>query len=320
VTEVGLLIETDIFSDVDDVGALAVAHALADDGMAAIAAVCVNTPSRWGHQAVQVVNAYYGRPDTPVGALLPLDDSVAEHDYAKHLATSFAETELPDPEHAVRVARRCLHQAADDSIVVVSLGFFHNLVGLLNSAPDDISPLAGSALISRKVRRTVVMGGRFPRGWEFNIGKYPDVAAAFVESWPTDIEFLGWEVGNDVITGRELSLDSSPGNPVSAAYRAFSGAGAGRQSWDLMTVALAVNGVTQEYEYSPPGRVRILDDGATEWIAELGGKHRHVTRIKSAEEIGAALDEYLMRTPLVRRALSLLTTESPLTTESGSPS
>jgi inosine-uridine nucleoside N-ribohydrolase len=312
---VSLLIETDIFSDVDDVGALAVAHALADEGSATIVAICVNTPSRWGHRAVRIVNAYYGRQVTPVGALLPLDDSIADRDYAKQLVTAFSTGEEADPpEDAVRVARRALHSAADDSIIVVSLGFFQNLIGLLHSEADDISPATGLELVRQKVTRTVVMGGLFPTGWEFNVGEYPAVAAEFVDTWPGDLEFLGWEVGDDVITGRDLSRDLDPENPVSAAYRAFSGSGAGRQSWDLMAVALAVHGVGTEYEYSPAGRVSVLEHGRTEWVEDIAGRHRYVRRLESAETIAALLDRYLSQTPLVRRILSPLTTESGLST------
>ncbi len=300
---VPLLIDTDIFSDVDDVGALAVAHILADEGSASFAAILVNTPSRWGHQAVRVINSYYGRPDIVIGALLPLDDSVAANDYARHLASTYP-TGAIEPEDAVRVARRCLQEAEDGSIVVVSLGFFGNLVGLLDSQADDISPVSGHELIERKVARTVVMGGLFPNGWEFNVGQYPAVAARFVDSWPVGIEFLGWEVGAGVITGRELSRDGGADNPVSEAYRVFNGAGTGRDSWDLMTVALAVHGPLEDYEYSQPGRVSVLPNGETLWHEHPDGNHRYVILLAPTIEITARIDGYLATTPVGRQQLA----------------
>lgn len=302
---VALLIETDIFSDVDDVGALAVAHAFADDGLAVIAGVCVNTPSRWGHQAVRVVNSYYGRPEIPVGALLPLDDSVADRDYAKTLATMFLSgDQLEPPASAVSTLRTVLDEAEDGSIVLVSLGFFGNLTALLASGPDGISPELGTDLVRRKVKRTVVMGGRFPSGWEFNLGRFPSESASFLESWPGEIEFLGWEVGSDVVTGASLSPAADPANPAALAYATFNGPGVGRASWDLMTVALAVCGVGDDYEYSPRGRVVVRDDGQTEWTVDPEGSHRYVTRVAPIETIQRALDHYLDRIPTSRRVSS----------------
>ena len=62
-----LLIDTDLFADVDDVGALAVAHAYARRGACRIAAIVLDTPSRHGVPAVRAINAFYDA-DVPVGA------------------------------------------------------------------------------------------------------------------------------------------------------------------------------------------------------------------------------------------------------------
>ena len=49
-----LIIDTDIFSAVDDVGALAIANVFHNTGDAEIVGVMVNTPSKWGPLAVSV--------------------------------------------------------------------------------------------------------------------------------------------------------------------------------------------------------------------------------------------------------------------------
>ncbi len=84
-----LIVETDIFSDVDDVGALAVAHALADEDRCQLAAIGVNTPSIYGVGAARAVNAFFGRPDIPVGRFAEQDDSVFAQDYAKFLNDNY---------------------------------------------------------------------------------------------------------------------------------------------------------------------------------------------------------------------------------------
>jgi hypothetical protein len=49
-----IIIDTDIFSDVDDIGALAVANALHNCGKADLQAVIINTPSEYGSLAASV--------------------------------------------------------------------------------------------------------------------------------------------------------------------------------------------------------------------------------------------------------------------------
>ena len=63
-----LLIDTDMSIDVDDVGALCIAHALADLGEARILAVIHNTASPTAVGAISVINEYYARGDIPIGA------------------------------------------------------------------------------------------------------------------------------------------------------------------------------------------------------------------------------------------------------------
>lgn len=69
---VGLIIDTDIggggCNDVDDVIAVAVGHALADNGEAKLLAVVLNTAPINCAGAISVLNHYYSRDKTPIGA------------------------------------------------------------------------------------------------------------------------------------------------------------------------------------------------------------------------------------------------------------
>src|SRR5947208_11427829 len=64
---VPVILDTDIGPDVDDVGAVAVLNALADNGEARIVAMFCSTSSEWGAPCLDALNTYYGRPDVPVG-------------------------------------------------------------------------------------------------------------------------------------------------------------------------------------------------------------------------------------------------------------
>ena len=66
---VSIILDTDIDTDCDDVGALAMLHALADNGEADILGVICNIPSQWCAPCVEAINHYYGRPEIPIGAI-----------------------------------------------------------------------------------------------------------------------------------------------------------------------------------------------------------------------------------------------------------
>lgn len=281
---VRLVIETDIFEDVDDVGALAVAHALADEGAVEIAAVCVNTPSRWGALAVAAINRAFGRPGIPVGALDGLDDRVARNDFARGLVQAHGQEE---DVHAIAPARvvweRILDSASDDSLTLASLGFYGTLVDVLDATPEKVA---------RKVARAAVMGGRFPSGTEYNFASAPASTREFLTRWPTPIDLLGWEAGAQIETGRGLT-SSDRADPVSSAYRAFCGRDAGRPSWDPLTVLLAADPERWGFELSPPGTVRVEPDGSDVWVPTPTGSMRYTTAIRDGMAVGRSIDAML---------------------------
>jgi inosine-uridine nucleoside N-ribohydrolase len=288
-----LVIETDIHADVDDVGALAVAHAHADRGHAEILAIGINTPSRWGAYAAQAVNDFYGRSGIAIGVLYPQDDSVWRRDYARTLAARFEPTMVEPLAPAAQVLRRALDTSEPNSVTVVSLGFHHNLVALLDQP-------GGRDAIERAVGRTVVMGGAFPHGAEYNMIEHPAYARRFVMEWPAGSDFVGFEVGETVITGAGIAWPNAADNPVAVAYEAFNGPGKGRPSWDLVTMDYAVRGEDGCYAVSQPGRVQIDERGRTRWVADPGGPHRHVRSTVADDELAHRLNVLLEAAPRSR--------------------
>ena len=65
---VRLIIDTDMSTDCDDVGAVCIAHSLVSRGEAEILAIVHNTGLDAGVGAVAVLNTYFGRPNIPLGA------------------------------------------------------------------------------------------------------------------------------------------------------------------------------------------------------------------------------------------------------------
>ena len=64
-----IIFDTDMESDCDDVGALAMLHSLADNGEAEILGTMVCSLNPWSVPTVDAINTYFHRPDIPIGAV-----------------------------------------------------------------------------------------------------------------------------------------------------------------------------------------------------------------------------------------------------------
>eukprot|EP00966_Prymnesium_polylepis_P178214 4126798-Prymnesium_polylepis.1 len=159
--------------DVDDVGAMCVAHALADQGEAEILAVVHDTGLPTGVGAISVINDFYGRPNIPIGAFRGKDGAPrathkpewTNHGRGWYVASLLSE--FPSRIHdasqvpsALAVYRKTLADAEDNSVTIVAIGFATTLLQLLQSEADEISELSGRYLIAKKLKQLVYMGGR----------------------------------------------------------------------------------------------------------------------------------------------------------------
>jgi inosine-uridine nucleoside N-ribohydrolase len=102
----------------------------------------------------------------------------------------------------VELYRSVLHEAKDESVNIVSIGFLTNLADLLRSEADHISEMSGLQLARSKVRELVIMGGMYPSGWEFNFGGEDPASTAYVlEHWPSNVPatYSGGELGKSLL-------------------------------------------------------------------------------------------------------------------------
>jgi len=302
---VRIIFDTDFGPDVDDVGALAVLHAMADRGEAEILGVMVSTSGDFDAPgAVDVINTYYGRPDIPIGLA---DQSALSFPsrYTAQIASSFESEQVPNPS-ATSLYRRLLAAQPDKSVTIVSVGFASNLDDLLLSGPDESSPLNGAELVAEKVKLWVAMAGQFPNsdqnpaGAEYNLVQ--DVRASIIATalWPTPVVFSGYEVGSTIRTGGVLQGGVPEDNPVREAYRLFTG-GDDRESWDLTAVWYAVRG-SGGFFNTCYGRIEVNADGSNGWDPSASG-HAYLTMKVEPELVARALDELLVTAPAQRAAL-----------------
>jgi hypothetical protein len=295
---VPLIVDTDMFLDVDDAGALAVAFAMQHLGEVEIVALGIDlhadrpqvATTSW--QCAAAISTFYTGSTVPLGAAPPRDGTMADLvDYTASCA-ALAPPSLPAPLPVVEVYRRALATQPDGSVVVAGTGYAGNLAALLESGPDGISPLTGRELVAQKVRVLVSMGGGYPNSdGEHNLRGDPGAAQSVAANWPTKVVWSGTEVGFAIATGGSISERHPASSPVRAAYEAFAGPGNRWWSWDLTAVYHAIRPADSLLDEIGPGTNSIDDTGGNEFTHGAG--NHYYLRLVDGAALAAALDRLL---------------------------
>lgn len=187
-----------------------------------------------------------------------------------------------DAENPVKLYRRIL-AGANDKVHILEIGFSQVLANLLKSEADEHSSLNGAELVREKVAELWIMAGK----WGFQTGAKEhnfcnnlraSMAAEYLcKNWSSPITFLGWEVGNTVITGTKLDHGDF-------LYQTMCDAGypAGRCSWDPMLVLLGTSGDLKCEGYDCVyGQASVDGETGINYFTEKSnGSHRYVKKIK----------------------------------------
>jgi hypothetical protein len=295
---VGLIFDTDICGDCDDVLALAMIHALESRGECRLLAVTVSADHELAAPFVDAVNTFYGRGNIPIGVVgkggvietgkyLPLAEQKDGDRYRFPHDLISGKSAPP----ATEVLRKALASQPDGSVVMVQVGFSTNLARLLDTPADSISPLGGEELVRRKVVLLSLMAGAFqtvdknPRHIEYNVVKDVPSARALAERWPSPMVFSGFEIGV-ALPYPSVSIERDyryvPHHPVAEAYVLYNPPPHNRPTWDLTSVLHAVRPDRDYFDLSSPGKVTFQPDGTTHFVADPDGKHRYL--ILNAEQ------------------------------------
>jgi purine nucleosidase len=265
-----IIFDTDITGDVDDVLALSMCHTLADRGACELLGVTVSKNNPLTARFVDAQNAYYGRPDLPVGVTR---DEQAQHRESRYLGLAES-SRYPhrlrsneEAEEAVALIRRLLAEQPDGSVTIVSVGIASNLANLLKS-PD------GADLVKAKVKLLSIMAGAFAScngtnyHLEANVVNGIGYMQTVAEEWPEEVPIVwsGYEIGEALPFPRRVvqdDFDYLPHHLVKEAYLLHSGREHDRPCWDQSSVLHGVHPDRGYFGLSPAGRVSVLDDGFT---------------------------------------------------------
>ncbi len=303
---VSVIFDTDMGPDYDDVGAIAMLHALADSGQARILATIASTKYPKVAAVLSVLNTYFGRPDLPIG--VPKGKAITDKD-SQHWSDTItaryphairSNADVPD---AVVLYRQLLAKQPDGSVTIISVGFMTNLANLLNSRPDQYSRLSGKELVARKVRQLVGMAGKFPGGKEYNVFMDTPASNGVFANWPTPVLLSGFEIGEQIHSGlpliRNNQIRNSPVKDVFAISmpKAKEDAG-GRMSWDQTAVLVGINGYAPYYTVKP-GRITMKPDGSNGW--DTAGKgHQYLVVKMPVLQVEKIINDLMQHQPVKR--------------------
>jgi hypothetical protein len=289
---VRLIFDTDICGDCDDVLALGMIHALQSRGHCRLLAVTISADHPLAAAFVDAVNTFYGRGKIPIGVVgkggvveksaflaLALETDGGRLRYPRHLEAG------RQARSALAVLRSTLAGQPDHSVALVQVGFSTNLARLLDSQPDEHSPLEGRELIAQKVRLLSLMSGAFQaidgnaHYLEYNTTKDIASAQTLASRWPTPMVYSGFEIGIALpypAVSIERDYSYVRHHPLAEAYIRRNPPPHNRPTWDLTSVLYAVLCDRGYFDVSPPGRVTIEPDGFTRFEKLVAGNHRYL--------------------------------------------
>ncbi|MCX6327309.1 MAG: nucleoside hydrolase [Bacteroidia bacterium] len=227
-----IIYDTDMCLDVDDVGAMALLHALENKGESKLLAVVFNEVHSSGAPAIDAINTWYGRGNIPIGIY---KDSLSKPDispYLEAVAKFPHDLETANAPSALDVYRKALRGQPDGSVTIISVGFLNNLNDLLIAEPE---------LVAKKVKELVIMAGLNNDGFNLTRHNLTEISKHVIDNWPTPLVIS--HNGGSIRTG-EILKDAPEANPVREGfYKYFKDSFKGRSSWDELAVLYGVRGV-----------------------------------------------------------------------------
>ena len=302
-----IILETDIGNDVDDAIAVDLAYKLVEAGKMNLLAICINKEGTAPAEYTDILNTWYGHPETPIGiiregadceadavnyaaAVVEMKDEAGEPLFERSLAGYDALPEAPE------LYRKILSSKEDNSVTIVSIGFSTNLIRLLATGPDQYSELDGKALVAAKVKNLVMMAGDFSGSGhhEYNVVKDIPAAQTIFHEWPTPVVTSPFELGLQVCypsSSVENDFGWAPAHPVVEAYKVYCHRD-DRPMWDPTALLYAVEG-EQWFTASPVGNITVTDEGLTLFEEDESGSRQFI----SADAVQAsAVVDYLVKT------------------------
>lgn len=282
---VKMIFDTDMGADIDDALALSVIHGLQNRGEAELLATTSSKDHPASASVIDMINTWFGRGCIPVGRV---KDGKGQ-DAGRYLmqcveaknadgSVRFKHSVTPETKtmEAVALMRKTLAAQPDGSVVLVVVGQQTNAARLLQSKPDEFSPLSGRDLIKRKVKMLSVMAGSFIKpeegfvpggdGVEWNVKVDLEAARIVMQEWPTQMVVCPYNLGKQLLFpgySIEKDFDNGAPHPVAYAWKHYIQMPYDRPSWDLVSALYPVRPNRNYFNETPRGTISVDEKGVT---------------------------------------------------------
>lgn len=304
-----VILDTDIGSDCDDAGALAVLHKLADKGEVEILGVIYSSGmNKYGVGVCDAINTYYGRGDLPLGRNINEDVGDPRDYFSKRIATdvkTFHHDVVQSGMDMVSVYKEILKKEKDSSVTIITVGHPIGLVHLMRDKEACI-------LVKSKVDQWIAMGGG---GWNFCKNGMENYMLELLNKWPCKMYVSSY--GAKVITGNIRLPNTPKDNPVRQAYKSFIGncLEKGRPSWDQIAVLFAVR--PELFEIDSYGYLEQLADKNVRWNKVKNNPNQYWVIPKVSDKEIQGIIEDLMSQPPAHKEKKTAITWQGLTSYNG---
>ena len=307
-----VILDTDIGGDCDDAGALLILKSFHKQGAIRLLAVTSCTTMEGAEHCIYSILKDYGITDIPIG--VNKGESFLEREnmfrYAPTIKREFPCE--PSTQEAVALLRKTLANA-EKKVTFIAIGPQRNLINLLKSNPDNISPLNGEELVAQKVEELVLMAGIFAeetiyfrnsgkQDVEWNVMQDSKAADYVNRHWQTPIVYSPFELGHEIFTGENMP-EGQTAHRCYVLREEYEKESSGidrqtftRESWDPIAAyygAIGCNGVFTRSEY---GLVNFDKDGYTTFTPDSfspKAKHRVLRSAVANEAIEEALNKFM---------------------------
>lgn len=292
-----VIFDTDWWTDVDDACAVRLLLDAASAGQVDLKGICLSALCPTSARSFDSFLKYEGCSGLPLAADFDATDYTGRPSYHQTVISGCGDPSArsnEDCEGCVSFYRRILSQSRG-RVDIIAVGYPNTLAKLLQSCPDEYSRLSGRRLVRRKVGRLWMMAGLYPNGRENNFCRTERsrlAGAQVCAEWPTEIIFLGYEVGIQVRAGGRL-----PADDLLHQVLKVHGSAGGRYAWDPMTTLMAVSGSPEAEGYHTVRGTNVVnpEDGSNVFTVSKRGRHSYVVMDFPAQWYADRLDGLLSR-------------------------
>lgn len=301
-----LILDTDLGSDVDDVGAVALANIFHNHHLINLLCITHTTSDKYGPLIVEAINNYYNNSNLEVGVYNgPLfKDELIKNSYNEPTVNAFyhkhnSKEEMVD---SIKLLRQKI--ANNKDITLVFIGQLVNLYYLMTSNGDEFSCLSGLELINQNVKEIYIMGGSFPEiteiksdliNGEYNLLTALKESTYCLNNLKVKTTMIDYTLGKDINVGAKLVNKYHDKNIVSYAYQRYiyKNQDCSRSSWDLIAIYRAC--VEDDlFNEVGPGNIDIDEKGITKFQLSKKGNFYILKANKSFKEIEDKIEGWLL--------------------------